>query len=58
MNDKQLTLLRRDKIGFIFQSFNLIPTLTARGEHRAAPRGSPDAGRTRLGRRRSSTPSG
>jgi putative ABC transport system ATP-binding protein len=29
MNDKQLTLLRRDKIGFIFQSFNLIPTLTA-----------------------------
>jgi putative ABC transport system ATP-binding protein len=29
MNDKQLTLLRRDKIGFIFQSFNLLPTLTA-----------------------------
>jgi putative ABC transport system ATP-binding protein len=29
MNDKQLTLLRRTKIGFIFQSFNLIPTLTA-----------------------------
>jgi len=29
MNDKQLTRLRRDRIGFIFQSFNLIPTLTA-----------------------------
>jgi putative ABC transport system ATP-binding protein len=29
MNDKSLTLLRRDKIGFIFQSFNLLPTLTA-----------------------------
>jgi putative ABC transport system ATP-binding protein len=29
LNDKQLTLLRRDKIGFIFQSFNLLPTLTA-----------------------------
>jgi putative ABC transport system ATP-binding protein len=29
MNDRQLTLLRRDKIGFIFQSFNLLPTLTA-----------------------------
>jgi putative ABC transport system ATP-binding protein len=29
MNDKQLTLLRRDKIGFIFQSFNLLPTMTA-----------------------------
>ena len=29
MSDKQLTLLRREKIGFIFQSFNLLPTLTA-----------------------------
>src|SRR4051794_31607767 len=29
LNDKQLTFLRRDEIGFIFQSFNLLPTLTA-----------------------------
>jgi putative ABC transport system ATP-binding protein len=29
MNDKRLTLLRRDKVGFIFQAFNLLPTLTA-----------------------------
>jgi putative ABC transport system ATP-binding protein len=29
VNDKQLTLLRRDEIGFIFQAFNLLPTLTA-----------------------------
>ena len=29
LNDRQLTLLRRDKLGFIFQSFNLLPTLTA-----------------------------
>jgi putative ABC transport system ATP-binding protein len=29
MGDQQLTLLRREKIGFIFQSFNLLPTLTA-----------------------------
>jgi putative ABC transport system ATP-binding protein len=29
LKDKQLTLLRRDRIGFIFQSFNLLPTLTA-----------------------------
>lgn len=29
MNDKQLTLLRRHKIGFIFQSFNLLPMFTA-----------------------------
>ncbi|GLB63177.1 ABC transporter ATPase [Dietzia sp. NCCP-2495] len=27
--DKALTALRRDRIGFVFQSFNLVPTLTA-----------------------------
>ncbi len=29
LNDKELTELRRDRVGFIFQAFNLIPTLTA-----------------------------
>ena len=29
MNDKTLTQFRRDHIGFVFQSFNLMPTLTA-----------------------------
>jgi putative ABC transport system ATP-binding protein len=29
MKDKELTELRREKIGFVFQSFNLVPTLTA-----------------------------
>ena len=29
LNDKQLTQLRRDRIGFIFQAFNLVPTLSA-----------------------------
>jgi putative ABC transport system ATP-binding protein len=29
LNDKELTRLRRDHIGFIFQSYNLVPTLTA-----------------------------
>jgi putative ABC transport system ATP-binding protein len=29
LNDKQLTLFRRRQIGLVFQSFNLIPTLTA-----------------------------
>ena len=29
LNDRQLTILRRDRVGFVFQSFNLIPTLTA-----------------------------
>ncbi|MGI8888790.1 MAG: ABC transporter ATP-binding protein [Nocardioidaceae bacterium] len=28
--DKQLTNLRRDKIGFVFQAYNLVPTLTAK----------------------------
>jgi len=29
LGDKALTRLRRDQIGFVFQSFNLVPTLTA-----------------------------
>lgn len=29
LGDKALTKLRRDRLGFIFQSFNLVPTLTA-----------------------------
>ncbi|MEZ5157255.1 MAG: ABC transporter ATP-binding protein [Candidatus Nanopelagicales bacterium] len=29
LKDKALTALRRDQIGFVFQSYNLIPTLTA-----------------------------
>jgi putative ABC transport system ATP-binding protein len=29
LNDKRLTLLRRHNIGFVFQFFNLLPTLTA-----------------------------
>jgi putative ABC transport system ATP-binding protein len=29
LSDKQLTLLRRERLGFVFQSFNLVPTLTA-----------------------------
>jgi putative ABC transport system ATP-binding protein len=28
-NEKELTLIRRDKLGFIFQAYNLIPTLNA-----------------------------
>ena len=30
MKDRALTALRRDRLGFVFQSFNLVPTLTAR----------------------------
>lgn len=30
LKDKALTRLRRDEVGFVFQSFNLLPTLTAK----------------------------
>jgi putative ABC transport system ATP-binding protein len=30
LSDTQLTLLRRERIGFVFQSFNLVPTLNAK----------------------------
>ena len=30
MKDRELTRLRRERIGFIFQAFNLVPTLTAK----------------------------
>ncbi|RBY80759.1 ABC transporter ATP-binding protein [Blastococcus sp. TF02A-26] len=29
LDDKRLTALRRDQVGFVFQAFNLLPTLTA-----------------------------
>ena len=29
LSDKQLTLLRRERVGFVFQAFNLLPVLTA-----------------------------
>ncbi|MEV6491806.1 ABC transporter ATP-binding protein [Actinoplanes sp. NPDC051633] len=29
LSERQRTLLRRDRVGFVFQSFNLVPTLTA-----------------------------
>jgi putative ABC transport system ATP-binding protein len=30
LSDQQLTILRRERIGFVFQAYNLVPTLTAR----------------------------
>ena len=36
LDEKRLTLLRREKVGFIFQSYNLVPTLTA-GENITLP---------------------
>lgn len=47
LKDKALTVLRRERIGFIFQAYNLLPTLTA-GENVELPiriaRGKPDEG--------------
>ncbi len=37
MSEKERTVLRRDKLGFIFQAFNLVPTLTA-GENISLPK--------------------
>lgn len=48
LNEKELTLLRRNSIGFIFQAYNLLPTLSAE-ENIELPvtiaRGSPDPSR-------------
>ena len=41
-----MTQLRRDRIGFVFQSFNLVPTLTALENITLADRRSPAASRT------------
>ena len=30
LNDNELTILRRDRVGFIFQAYNLVPTLSAK----------------------------
>jgi putative ABC transport system ATP-binding protein len=36
LKDKAMTLMRRERVGFVFQSFNLVPTLTA-GENILLP---------------------
>jgi putative ABC transport system ATP-binding protein len=36
LDERRLTLLRRDRIGFVFQAYNLVPTLTA-GENITLP---------------------
>ena len=57
LNDRQLTQLRRDQIGFIFQAFNLVPTLTALENITLPMARSPVASPTGRGSTTSSTPS-
>ncbi|MEU6987034.1 ABC transporter ATP-binding protein [Streptomyces sp. NPDC046324] len=57
LSERRLTLLRRDRIGFVFQSFNLLPSLTAaqnvalplRLAGRRVPRGEVRAALERVG---------
>ena len=57
LDDNDLTELRREHIGFIFQFFNLLPMLTRGGEHRAAAVDCGQEARRRLGTRTSSSAS-
>ncbi len=61
LKDKALTALRRDAVGFVFQQFNLLPTLTAR-ENITLPLDiagrSPSPGGSRRSSRRSGSGTG
>ena len=55
LDDKHLTELRRDRVGFVFQAFNLLPGADRRGEPRAAAddrRAQAGRGLARVARRR------
>ena len=47
LSDTEVTLLRREHIGFVFQFFNLLPMLTRRGERRCCRSRSPARSPTR-----------
>ena len=57
LKDSGLTKLRRDRLGFVFQAYNLVPTLTAQ-ENITLPSTSPARHSTRHGSTPSWTPSG
>ncbi|HEX2702844.1 MAG TPA: ABC transporter ATP-binding protein [Solirubrobacteraceae bacterium] len=50
LDERELTRLRRDTIGFVFQQFNLVPTLTAGGNIEAAIATTKQDGRQRAER--------
>jgi putative ABC transport system ATP-binding protein len=51
-NDAQLTQFRREHVGFVFQFYNLIPSLTARENVAIVTEIAPDPGQRFLGRHR------
>ena len=57
LEDNELTQLRREKVGFIFQSFNLLPGPRPRGRTSSCRCRSPAATPTATGSSASSTPS-
>ena len=57
LSEKQITKVRRDRVGFIFQAFNLVPTLIGAREHPAAARHRRAASPRATGWTRWSTPS-
>ena len=58
LSDRQLTRVRRERIGFVFQAFNLLPTLNARENITLPMTLAGTQAATRSGSARSSTPSG
>ena len=58
LNDKQLTVLRREQVGFVFQAYNLVPDPGRDGPTSRCPSTSPAARSTRRGSTRSSRCSG
>ena len=57
LSERQLTRLRRDRVGFVFQAFNLVPTLTALENITLPLALAGRASRPRAGSTTSSTPS-
>ena len=58
LSDRELTRVRRERIGFVFQAFNLLPTLDAMREHHPADVARRHQARQASGCAPSSTPSG